>query len=76
MRGLGGSLAAVGQGFGRLRTCSGLFLWSWKVGGLPEEELMKECVHSVRTLHHDHVTAVLQDLQKSHQEDLPDRKRK
>lgn len=31
---------------------------------------MQECVDKLGTLHHDHVTAVLQDLQEGHQEDL------
>lgn len=39
-------------------------------GRLPEEKLIQECVDSIGTLHHDHVTAVLQDLQEGHEEDL------
>lgn len=39
-------------------------------GRLPEEKLIQECVDSIGTLHHDHVTTVLQDLQEGHKEDL------
>lgn len=59
-------LGVVRLGLGRLWTCFVLFLWRWRCGRFPEEELMQECVDSLRTLHHDHVTTVLQDLQEAH----------
>lgn len=60
------SLGVVRLGLGRLWTCFVLFLWRRRCGRFPEEELMQECVDSLRTLHHDHVTTVLQDLQEAH----------
>lgn len=60
------SLDAVRLGLGRLWTRFVLLLWWRRCGRLPEEELMQECVDSLRTLHHDHVTTVLQDLQEAH----------
>lgn len=34
---------------------------------------MQECVDSIGTLHHDHVTTVLQHLQEGHKEDLTEK---
>lgn len=66
LRGVRCCLGVVRLGLGRLWTCFVLFLWRWRCGRFPEEELMQECVDSLRTLHHDHVTTVLQDLQEAH----------
>lgn len=37
---------------------------------LPEKELMEESVDGVGTLHHDHVTPLLNDFEKGKEEDL------
>lgn len=35
---------------------------------------MQECVNGLWTFHHDHVTAIIQDLQEGYQEDLTESK--
>jgi len=67
-----GGVGAVAAGlcFGGSRPGFGLLLGGGGGGGLPEEELVEEGVDRLRTLHHDHVAAVVQHLQEGQQQDL------
>lgn len=66
LAGLSYRLSVISSSFSGLWTGFGLFLWRWEGRRFPEEELVQERINGIRTLHHDHVTAVLQDLQERH----------